>query len=120
MGTRLKPEEIAYRLKTAVGNPAVAADNQLVAPPGVGFKIVVYGYQLWAAADTAQTAIFRSAANPIYPAMVLGATAGAKSVYDCTPGLVPLFECNPNEALNLNLAAATAVGVAVQYVIERV
>ena len=120
MGTRLNTAEARWRMKTAFANPAAIADNQIVAAPGVGFKIVVFGYQVWTNADTAQTGTFKSGAAAIYPNQVFGADTGAKSDYDCTPGDIPLFECVENQALNYALTAATAVGVAVQYCIERI
>lgn len=120
MTTRLKQEEALWRMKSAFADPAAAADNLIVAAPGAGFKIVVYGYQVWNNADTAQTARFRSATNNIGPAIIMGVSTASKTDYQVTPGSVPIFECNANEALNINLSAATAVGVQVQYGIERV
>ena len=120
MGTKLSVEEVRYRLQTFFADPAAIGDNAIAAAPGVGVKWVVYGYQVWNNADTAQTARFRSAANSKGPAMVMGVSTGAKTEYDMPVSGFPIFECNDNEALNLNLSAATAVGVMVFVAKERV
>lgn len=113
----LSEAEIFDRAEPAFADPAGAGDNQVVAAPGVGKKIVCVGFAIWNNADTAQTARFRSAANSRTPAIVMGVTAAAKEDYSIPPGHWKVFECNENEALNVNLSAATAVGVIVWFYI---
>ena len=114
----LSVDAVLQRMKTAFADPAGAGDNLLVAAPGAGLKIVVYGYFLLNNAATAQNVRFRSAANSKGPLMVFPAAGAVPNtpIFQNPTGF-PLFECNANEALNLNLSAATAVGVMVQYAV---
>lgn len=115
MGVRLTEAEINDQLKSAFLDPSGAGDNSLVAAPGAGFKIVVFGYQI-TNGGTANNVRFRSAANSVTSLKALAINGGTNVV----PGERPLFECNANEALNINLSGATAVGVDLQFLIARV
>lgn len=112
---RLSEGEVIDQLRFAFANPAAIADNAIVAAPGAGYKIVVYGYQIDATGG-ANTVIFKSAANAKTATKGFVASGGMA----IPPGVAPLFECNENEALNAALTAATAVGIDVQYCIARV
>ena len=115
MGVRLSEGEIVDLLRTAFADPSSSGDSQIVAAPGAGFKIVVFGYQI-VNGGTANNVRFRSATNSITSLKALAINGGT----NVKPGVIPLFECNANEALNINLSGATAVGVDVQYLIARV
>lgn len=122
MGTRLKAGEVRSRLKTnpSSANPAAAGTNLLVAAPGVGFRITVFGFLLINNVGTAQGVQFQSAANPrsgfyLFPA---GGTVPVPPVF-LPPSEWPLMECGDNEALNALLTAATSTVVQVWYAIER-
>lgn len=112
---RLSEGEVVDFLKFAFGNPASAGDNLSVAAPGLGFKLVVYGYQLNASGG-ANNLTFRSGTTPISSVKSLANQAGS----NVQPSTLPLFECLENQVLNTNLSAATAVGVDLQYAIARV
>lgn len=113
--SRLSEGEVVDYAKSAFGDPSAIGDNSLVAAPGLGWKIVVYGYQI-VATGGANVIRFRSAANSKSPAFGFAANGGMAVV----PRDIPLFECNENEALNANLTAATAVGVQLQYALVRI
>lgn len=121
MTQALSPEVVAQRLRTLFIDPAAAGDNPVLAAQGVGTKIVVYGYFLLNNAATAQSVRFRSAANSKFPLMVFPAAGAVPNtpIFQNPTGH-PLFECNENEALNVNLLAATAVGVAVQLAVLKI
>jgi hypothetical protein len=112
---RLSEGEAHDLVRTVFGDPASIGDNSLLAAPGVGWKIVVYGYQI-VATGGANTVRFRSNANSIGSGKGFAVNGGIS----VPPGDIPLFECNENEALNLNLSAATAVAVDVQLAKVRV
>jgi|tagenome__1003787_1003787.scaffolds.fasta_scaffold20935905_5 hypothetical protein len=112
---RLSEGEVVDFLKVAIGNPASVGDNLLVAAPGLGFKLVVYGYQLNATGG-ANNVVFRSGTTPISSVKSLANQAGS----NVPPNTLLLFECLENQVLNTNLSAATAVGVDLQYAIARV
>lgn len=114
-------EEVLQRMKSTFVDPAGAGDNQVLAAPGVGFKIVVLGFLVMNNAATAQNIRFRSAANSKFPLLVFPAagTVPNPPIFIPVTGF-PLFECNENEALNINLSAATAVGALVQTMVVRV
>jgi stage V sporulation protein SpoVS len=108
--------EILDRLVTVFADPAGAGNTQLVTAPPAGQKIVVFGYQLFNNAGTANNVRFQSAAINKTSLKALAANAGAYAM----PTGIKLFECNAAEALNINLSAATAIGVDVQYLIQPV
>ena len=116
MPTRLSTDEARRILKTTFADTSATGDTPVVPAPGAGRKVVVYGFQLFNNVATANNLRFKSAGNNIGPLIGMGAN-GSASV---SPSGVPLFECNANEALNLNLSAATAVGVLVYYTVESV
>jgi glutamine cyclotransferase len=112
---RLSEGEVNDLARTVFGDPASIGDNSLFAAPGVGWKIAVYGYQI-VASGGANTVRFRSATNNISSGKSFAINGGIS----VPPGPIPLFECNENEALNVNLSAATAVAVDVQLAKVRV
>lgn len=116
MGTRLDPGEVRVRMRTAFADPSASGNTEVVPAPGAGKKIVVYGYQINNNAGTGNNLRFQSAGTNIGALKGLGANGGS----NMQPSDVPLFETAENQALNINLSAATAAGVEVQYTIEAV
>lgn len=103
-------------LLRAFGNPAGIGDNTIIAAQTApNRKIKVLSGIIVNNAATAQTVFWKSGANTIGPNILLPA-----SVFGFVP--LPYNEAgwlltNAGEALILNLSAATAVGVTVNYVI---
>jgi hypothetical protein len=112
---RLTEGEVVDQLRSVFADASSIGDNALLAAPGLTWKFVVYGYQL-VATGGANVVRFRSATNSLSPAFGFAANGGIA----VPPNVTPLFETNENEALNVNLSAATAVGVHVQYARVRV
>lgn len=104
---RLSEGEVGDQVRTFFSNPTNSGDNTLQSAPGAGWKWVVYGYQIANNGAGANNVKFRSAANDISSLKALAVAAGS----NIPPGTLPLFECNENEILGINLSAATAVGV---------
>src|SRR5215467_7752716 len=104
----------ALTVLRAFADPAGSGDNQVVA--AVAGKIIrVLAATLMNNVATAQNARFRSATNSISALIGLGAVANGIFYYEyCVHGW---FQTNVGEALNINLSAATAVGVDVVYVL---
>lgn len=99
-------------VQRAFANPAGAGDNAIVAAVP-GKKIKILALIAWNNVATAQTIIFKSAAAAISPSFVLPASVvGAVDLEYCEAGW---FLTNVGEAFNVNLSAATAVGVHVIY-----
>ena len=107
--TRTPPKTIT--VKTAVLDTSTSGSNELVAAPTGGGAIRVLSLVVVAAA--ANTVKLMSSATSISGLYALAANGGL---------VLPFSEhgwgqCAANEALNINLSAATAVGVTVQYII---
>jgi hypothetical protein len=106
----------------AVVNASAAGDNTIVAAVA-GKKVRVQRYELSNGAATANTAKWRSGTTdltgPMYSAAALGPFADADAGETGQGGGDDfLFETAAGQALNLNLAAATAVGGWVDYSLE--
>lgn len=99
----------------AFANPAAITDNAIVAAPGAGQKIVVH-FLVLIATSGANTATMKSAGTAIGPAWGF-ADKGGLVLPQNDDGW---FECAANEALNLALTAATAMGVHVGYSVQPV
>lgn len=106
---RLSAGEAADQMQEFSGNPASAGDNNLAAAPGDDWRWAVYGYHL-SAHGGANDVHFRSADTPVSHTIGL-ADNGGSNVGPFTE--LPLYELAENEALDINLSAATAVGVTV-------
>lgn len=92
------------------GSPAGAGDNALVAARGPGIRIrVLAAYKVTTAAVVAK---FRSGVNDISPGLPFAANGGVVLPFNPSGW----FQTNANEALNLNLGAATPVGTYVEWV----
>lgn len=108
------------QIQRGFADPAGAGDNQLVAAPAAGFKVRLLAAMWLNNAVTAQNVRFRSGTNSksaIYnnPAPLAGQNVNQ-------PMSLPFnqagwLDCNAAEALNLNLSAATAVGITFVYVV---
>lgn len=97
-------------LATASGSTSV------VAAPGAGKKIRVWGYQITSRAAIDEVQLRSASTVMAYVESVAAAGGGI-----CCPPVTgqPYFECAGNEALNVNLSAAGNVGVNVQYDVLR-
>jgi len=107
--TRTPPKNVTVR--TAILDTSTSGNNELVAAPTGGGAIRVLSLVVVAAA--ANTIKLASASTAITGLSALAANGGL---------VLPFSEhgwcqCAANEALNINLSAATAVGVTVQYII---
>lgn len=92
-------DQMSFANATALGN------TQVVAAQGAGVKIRVHGFLI--VTTVAQTVKFQSATTDICPGLPLAANGGISTPY--YPG--GMFQTAANEALNINLGAATATGV---------
>jgi hypothetical protein len=98
----------------AFANPSSSGDNQIVA--GVsGKRIRVVSYSLANGAGTANNVKFRSAANDKSSLKTLPPNTTPAFITYAGGVSSPAFDCNPGEALQINLSAATSVGVDVTY-----
>jgi len=115
--TRLAEMEVVDQLKFSFTNAASAGNQDLIGAPGVGFKIVIYGYSINASGG-ANTVFFTrgTGPTPLCSQKGLGASAGS----NMPPGEFFLHECAENEKLGITLSAATNVGVDVWYALQRV
>ena len=90
-------------------NPDTAAVAELVAAPGAGMAIRVLNIAAMAAA--ANNVTFKSAStakSPTYPVSANGGFVLPYAEYGW-------FQCAENEALNIELSAATAVAIQLSY-----
>lgn len=101
-------------VQRAFADPAGIGDNLIVAAVA-GKSIRVLAAMMMNNVATAQSARFRSSANSISPLNAFGAVSNGIMQYLFNPQ--GWFQTNPGEALNLNLTAATAVGVMVTYIL---
>ena len=83
---------------------SASGDQQLIASPGPGRQICVTSYVLICTGG-ANSITWKSAANALSGAMGFAANGGIA----CPASDAPWLVCNQNEALNINLSAATAV-----------
>lgn len=107
--TRTPPKNIT--VKTALLDTSTSGSNELIAAPTGGGAIRVLS--LVVVAGAANTVKLMSASTAITALSALAANGGL---------VLPFSEhgwcqCAANEALNINLSAATAVGVTVQYIV---
>ncbi len=90
-------------------NPATTGNTQLVAAAtGARYRVL----QAAIVSTAANTVKFQSATTDISASWPLGANGGIVLPYN-EHGW---FETNVGEALNINLSAATATGVQIQYI----
>lgn len=115
--TRLSEGEIVDQLKFAFQNPALVGSTDLVAAPGPGFKIVVYGYCVNGSGG-ANSFVFTRGAGLTPICGQKGVTSNG--AVPMPPSEFPLYDCGENEKLAVGTAAATAVGVDVWYALQRV
>lgn len=101
-------------VQRAFADPASIGDNLIVAAVA-GKSIRVLAAMMMNNVALAQSARFRSAANSISPLNAFGVVANGIMSYPFNP--MGWFQTNAGEALNLNLTAATAVGVMVTYIL---
>jgi len=91
-------------------NATASGNTELVAAQGAGIKIrVIYFYHV---SLTAVTVKFQSGVTDIAPGLPVGANGGIQAGVN-NHGI---FQTAPNEALNVNLSAAVATGVMVDWV----
>lgn len=96
-------------LVSTFANPTLIADNLVVAAAGAGIRIRVVS--VFVLADLPNTITFKSAAGAITAAFSVAANGG----FVLPPNDDGWFTTDANEALNVALTAATAVGVQINY-----
>ena len=99
---------------TVFGNPASAGSNLVVLAPGAGIQIRVLSLVVMSVA--ANSVKFLSGSTDITCTFPLAASGGF--VLDHNPA--GHFQTNANEALNINLSGATAVGFQLNYQLTQV
>lgn len=107
--TRTPPNHTA--IQRAFANPATLGANTLVASPGASARIRVVSASI--IVDGANDVKFQSASTDISGLMAFAANGGIVLPFN-EHGWV---ETAAGEALNLNLSAATAVGITFQYIV---
>lgn len=96
---------------------STTGDNEIIAAPGAGVRIVVLAFVIQNESATATTMILRSAATS-NGWRILGQNQGDGLSKDFT--LARPWKLNTNEALNLNLDGANSCGASVMYYTEEV
>lgn len=114
--SRPTTEEIVDYIKNTFAVATAIGANDLVLAPGVGFKIVVYGYSLNALSGVNTAQLGQGLGIPITSNKALA----DKNSFIVPPSTFPLCECSENTKLVVMLGSATGVGVDVQYMIQRV
>jgi len=102
------PAQVVTR---AAGTKAGAGDNELVATPGAGQRIVVAFWTVQNESAVATVALMKSGATNVY--RYLGQNQGDMFGLDYFPGRE--WNLAENEALNLNLSGANSHGYNVGY-----
>lgn len=103
------------QLKSTFLNTSTLGSNVLVAAPGAGYKIVVVSLVVLAGAS-ANSIKFLSGATEVSALMALAGNGGMV----LNENHSGWFFTGENEALNVNLSSATAVGINVNYYIAKV
>lgn len=103
-------------LSYVVGTTSTFGDNELIAAPGAGSRIVITSFILQSEADGNNTLLLKSGANNLMKVYTTTATNCLALTFNKTNRLY----LNENEALNLNLSAALAAGYSIQYYIETI
>lgn len=98
------------------GTKASSGDNELVATPGAGLRLVVVSFVIQNESAVATVMILRSATTPVW--RVLGQNQGDGLTKDFPMGYE--WKLAENEALNLNLDGANSCGYSVAYRLESV
>lgn len=109
-GTILDESGTAQTVQRAFLDASASGDTQIVAAQGAGIRIRVIAYTFVAAA--AVTVKFRSASTAISSGKPVAANGGVVAA-EAPHGW---FQTAANEALNLNLSGAVAVGVDVLWI----
>jgi hypothetical protein len=99
-------------IKYAFVNAASSGNNTLVAAPGVGIKIRVIS--LFAVCGVAATSMKLQSASTDITALLAFSANGGMVLNDNPNGW---FQTAANEALNVNLNGANAVGVNITYLL---
>ena len=100
----------------ANGSASTSGVSQIVAAPGENYRIVVWLFILQSEADGQVTAQLRSGTNVLIRVSMGNINDGISSILPKDARI----KLNENEALNINLSAAIAVGYTIQYYIEAV
>lgn len=104
--------ELSPAATTINGTKATSGNNELVAAPGTGYRLVVTGFVIQNRSTTAIIMRLRSASTSNgWPA--LGQNQGDGLAMNFPPG--DHWELNENEALNLELSDADTCGYAVRH-----
>jgi len=109
-------EAPAQTITRITGTKAGAADNELVATPGAGQRIVVAFWSVQLEATVATVILMKSGATNVY--RFRAGNQGDMFGLDYFPGRE--WNLAANEALNMNLDAANSVGYNVGYWTEAV
>ena len=96
------------------GTAATSGDNELIAAPGAGVRIVVTAFVIQNESATATTMILRDGTTAKW--RCLGQNQGDGLAVVLPPGRA--WKLTANAALNLNLSGANSCGYSVQYYTE--
>ena len=99
---------------TVLVNPSSTGNTAVVAAAGAGIKIRVVSMAL--VSTLANGVKFQSGTTDISPLWPLGANGGMV----LPPNNAGWFSTAANEALNINMSAATATGVLINYKLSQV
>lgn len=95
-------------INLAANASALGATQLIAAQAGIKYRVM----QLAMVSTAANTVKFQSAASDITAGFPLGANGGLVMPFNQHGW----FETNTNEALNVNMSAATATGIQLQYI----
>lgn len=101
----MSEEYIARSMNSAVLDAAAGATTAVIAAPGAGRALWIYGWVL-GAGTAAGTYIWKSATTAKSGAITGGVNGGSVAI-----GKYPVFKCTENEALNITTVGLTADGV---------
>ena len=93
------------------GTESASGDNELIAAPGAGYKLVIYYFMIENESSTATTMILKDGSTAKYRR--LGQNQGDGLTREFPRG--DPWELAENAALNLNLSGANQCGYNVEY-----
>lgn len=101
-------------MQYAVGTKSASGDNELIAAPGTGKRIVIGGLLVQNESATATTVVLTSGGNSLMRALLPAQGDGV--VRDMERG----WQLDENDPLTLNLSGANSHGYSVAYWVEEI